>query len=94
MQKDELIQMHTLLCGMKNELIALQIVTAEAFIEYDTLGVSPVNVHRPKSDHRRAIFLLGKVLSSLRTHARPESNAALARRFAQLSGERPQMPKL
>src|SRR5581483_91326 len=60
LQKDELIQMHTLLCQIKNHLQSTGVASGEAFAEYEDLGISPVHVHRSKGDHKRAIFLLGK----------------------------------
>ncbi|HEX2022868.1 MAG TPA: UPF0058 family protein, partial [Candidatus Thermoplasmatota archaeon] len=62
MQKDELIQMHTLLCQVKNHLQSTGVAGAESFAEYEGLGISPVHVHRSKGDHKKAIFLLGKEL--------------------------------
>lgn len=63
MQKDELIQMHTLLCQIKNHFEE-QGVPRETFDQYNRMGVSPVHVHRSKTDHKRAIFILGQELAA------------------------------
>ncbi|MHB8584297.1 MAG: UPF0058 family protein [Thermoplasmatota archaeon] len=63
MQKDELIQMHTLLCQIKNHFEEAG-VPSSMFERYHRLGISPVHVHRSKTDHKRAIFVLGQELAA------------------------------
>ncbi len=65
MHKDELIQMHTLLCEIKTHLEQHGVTGPEAFLEYREMGVSPIHVHRSKSEHKRAIFTLGKELADI-----------------------------
>ncbi|HVL47716.1 MAG TPA: UPF0058 family protein [Candidatus Thermoplasmatota archaeon] len=65
MHKDELIQMHTLLCQLKNHFQAQGRGISGAFDQYESLGVTPLHVHRSKTDHKRAIFLLGKELAGM-----------------------------
>ncbi len=65
MHKDELIQMHTLLCEIKTHLESQGVTSPEAFHSYHEIGVSPVHVHRSKSEHKRAIFTLGKELADI-----------------------------
>ncbi len=35
----------------------------ETFEEYESLGVSPTQVHRPKGDHREAVLTLSSQLA-------------------------------
>lgn len=88
MQKDELIQMHTLLCQIKNHLEHTGVATPENFREYDGLGVSPVHVHRSKGDHKRAIFLLGKELASFASSGELSAPQLVSNRFAALAANR------
>lgn len=88
MQKDELIQMHTLLCQIKNHLQGTGVAVPEHFQEYDDLGVSPVHVHRSKGDHKRAIFLLGKELASFASSGELSGPALVSSRFAALADNR------
>lgn len=65
MHKDELIQMHTLLCQIKSHIETNAPPAADAwFAEYKTMGISPIHVHRSKAEHKKAIFVLGKEISS------------------------------
>lgn len=88
MQKDELIQMHTLLCQIKNHLESTGVANTDNFREYDDLGVSPVHVHRSKGDHKRAIFLLGKELASFASSGELSGPALVSSRFAALASNR------
>lgn len=63
MHKDELIQLHTLLCQVKGHF-ERSLNLDGAFREYDTYGVAPQHIHKSKSQHKRAVFLLGKGLAA------------------------------
>lgn len=88
MQKDELIQMHTLLCQIKNHLQSTGVADEEAFAEYEGLGISPVHVHRSKGEHKRAIFLLGKELAHFASRGDLSGPALVGNRFAALAANR------
>ncbi|MFA5862366.1 MAG: UPF0058 family protein [Candidatus Thermoplasmatota archaeon] len=88
LQKDELIQMHTLLCQIKNHLQSTGVAPSTSFEEYETLGISPVHVHRSKGEHKRAIFLLGKELAHFAAHGELSGPALVSNRFAALAGAR------
>lgn len=63
MHKDELIQLHTLLCQVRNVLERAGIGAEAPFKEYETYGVAPQHIHKSKLQHKRAVFLLGKDLA-------------------------------
>ena len=88
LQKDELIQMHTLLCQIKNHLETTGVATRHSFREYEGLGISPVHVHRSKGEHKRAIFLLGKELAQFASSGELSGPALVGNRFAALAGAR------
>lgn len=62
MHKDELIQLHTLLCQLKHYLERTIEVNGH-FKDYESYGVSPQHIHKSKQQHKRAVFLLGKDLA-------------------------------
>ena len=71
MQKEELIQLHTLLVQIKNELgKQVEDNLNGAFNEYIELGVLPHHVHKSKNAHKKAIFILGKEIAQLYSYAR------------------------
>lgn len=82
MQKEELIQMHTLLVQIKNELEKqLGNRVNGSFKEYEELGVLPHHVHKSKNAHKRAIFTLGKEIAELYSHARFSEMSRVAQRM-------------
>ena len=89
MQKDELIQMHTLLCQLKNLVQETRPAGPErvgvAFQEYERLGVSPLHVHRSKTDHKRAIFVLGKELARVMSSGEFSNPELVSHRFGTLA---------
>jgi hypothetical protein len=60
MHKDELIQLHTLLWQIRNHL---DDGITDNFKEYEEFGVIPAHIHKSKSQHKQAVFLLGKCLA-------------------------------
>ncbi|MCD4703800.1 MAG: UPF0058 family protein [Methanosarcinaceae archaeon] len=63
MQKDELIQLHTLLSQIKTYMEAQGM--DNDFKEYQSLAISPMHIHRSKTEHKHAIFVLGNDLASI-----------------------------
>ena len=83
MHKDELIQMHTLLCQLKNHF---ELAERDAsFGEYERLGVTPLHVHRSKRDHKRAIFVLGKELAAALSSGDFSNPELVSHRFQSLA---------
>lgn len=38
------------------------------FSQYQSLQISPIQVHRSKAEHKHAIFILGKEIASIMAH--------------------------
>lgn len=85
MHKDELIQMHTLLCQIKSHIETSTPTTAETwFGEYRTMGISPIHVHRSKAEHKKAIFVLGKEISAYLADGEYSGPARMSARLADM----------
>ncbi|MEA2053905.1 MAG: UPF0058 family protein [Candidatus Thermoplasmatota archaeon] len=65
MQKEEIIQLHTLFAQIKNELERQSLGQNVAFEEYNALGILPHHVHKSKDDHKKAVFILGKGIAQV-----------------------------
>ena len=85
MHKDELLQLHSLLCQMKRYLEESGLPLNGEFREYDGLAVSPQHIHKSKTDHKRAVFLLGKGLAEVVMQGNPDHQARLKERFLRLA---------
>lgn len=88
MHKDELLQLHSLLCQMKRYLADAGVPLDESFDEYEDLNVSPQHIHKSKTDHKRAVFLLGKGISEVVLVGDPEHQNRLRERFLRLAANR------
>ncbi|HDS58684.1 MAG TPA: metal-binding protein [Thermoplasmatales archaeon] len=84
MQKEEIIQLHTLFAQIKNELEQQFSSPTAAFEEYEQLGVLPHHVHKSKEDHKRAVFILGKVLAQVFSHDKYSGTGRVAERLARM----------
>lgn len=89
MHKDELLQLHSLLCQVKRFFEDADLDTHGAFDDYDRLEVSPQHIHKSKTDHKRAVFLLGQGLSGLVMHDDPEQRERLVERFTRMANGGP-----
>jgi hypothetical protein len=92
MHKDELLQLHSLLCQMKRFFQESDIGGEEPFTEYESLEVSPQHIHKSKTDHKRAVFLLGKGLTNIALASNPEQMERLQERFTRLAELAPLAP--
>lgn len=84
MHKDELIQMHTLLCQIKSHIESSAAAAETWFAEYRSMGISPLHVHRSKAEHKRAIFVLGKEISSYLAQGEYSGPARMSARLAEM----------
>jgi len=84
MQKEELIQLHALLLQIKNELEKQLDGKNGAFKEYEKLGIYPYHIHKSKSAHKKAIFVLGKEIARVFSYDRFSEMGRVAQRFERL----------
>jgi len=65
MHKEELIQLHELMSEVKDyfEDTEGEGDEKEVFEQYEDLEVGPVDIHQSKSEHKHAIFVLGKEMA-------------------------------
>jgi hypothetical protein len=85
MHKDELLQLHSLLCQVKRYMEDAGIPMNGEFQEYEDMLVSPQHIHKSKTDHKRAVFMLGKGLTELVLLDNREHLSRLRDRFLRLA---------
>ncbi len=84
MQKEEIIQLHTLFAQIKNELERQSVDNNGAFMEYEKLGVLPHHVHKSKNDHKKAVFILGKEIARIFSHNKYSGIGRVAERLSRM----------
>ncbi len=65
MHKDELLELHAKMVEIMEHFRAMDGVDASAFDPYDELDVTPDDVHKSKSEHKHAVFVLGNGLATV-----------------------------
>jgi len=83
MHKEELIQFHMFLVQLKDYFE--KEVGADEFSKYGQLDITPLQIHRSKADHKRAIFTLTNEIASLVATDEPSGLSRTAARMEQLA---------
>ncbi|KAA0009608.1 MAG: UPF0058 family protein [Thermoplasmata archaeon] len=66
MQKEELIQLHTLMVQLKTYFEkTCGDNDGKSFKEYEKLNVTPCHIYKSKREHTLAVFTLGKEIADL-----------------------------
>jgi hypothetical protein len=85
MHKDELLELHEEMVKIKDRLATFEEIDASHFDEYETLDVDPSHVHKSKSEHKHAVFVLGNALASAMSEDEFSSAGRLSKRMEELA---------
>ena len=61
MHKDELLELHEQMVIIMNHFAENEEVDEDLFEPYAHLDVDPSDVHKSKSEHKHAVFVLGRL---------------------------------
>jgi len=64
MHKDELLELHEHMVTIMEYFEEQESTDAELFEPYHELDVTPQDVHKSKSEHKHAVFVLGNALAN------------------------------
>jgi len=64
MHKDELLELHAQMVTIMEHFREREAVEPGLFEPYEQLDVDPSDVHKSKSEHKHAVFVLGNALAS------------------------------
>lgn len=87
MHKDELLELHEQLVIIKDYFEAREQVEDGLFEAYDMLDVRPSHVHKSKSEHKHAVFVLGNALAEAMSDDEFSNAGRLSKRMAELADE-------
>ncbi|MGD1003872.1 MAG: UPF0058 family protein [Methanoregulaceae archaeon] len=83
MHKDELIQLHQMLYGVK---IYLESINPNLkFSQYSALKISPSQQHKSKLEHKYAIFVLGNEIANAMKDVDYTSSSRISARMKELA---------
>ena len=87
MHKDELIQLHGHLVTIMDYFMQHEEIDAEVFSPYGVLDVNPSHVHKSKSEHKHAVFVLGQSLANAMSDYEFSNAGRLSKRMGELAGD-------
>jgi len=85
MHKDELLELHEEMVDIKDRFAEFDEIDATHFEEYEGLEVDPSHVHKSKSEHKHAVFVLGNALASAMSEDEFSSAGRLSKRMEELA---------
>ncbi|MDR9382296.1 MAG: UPF0058 family protein [Natronomonas sp.] len=65
MHKDELLELHAKMVSIMEHFRGMDEIDGSVFDVYDELDVTPDDVHKSKSEHKHAVFVLGNALAEV-----------------------------
>ncbi|MFB6268912.1 MAG: UPF0058 family protein [Halobacterium sp.] len=87
MHKDELLDLHEQMVQIKDQFLEFDTVDDDAFQAYEELDVDPSHVHKSKSEHKHAVFLLGNALAAAMSEDEFSSAGRLSKRMKELADD-------
>jgi hypothetical protein len=87
MHKDELLELHEQMVIIKDYFKAQGDVSEDLFDPYEGLGIDPEDVHKSKSEHKHAVFVLGNALASAMSEDEFSSAGRLGKRMKELADD-------
>jgi hypothetical protein len=87
MHKDELLELHEQLLTIKDYFEGQESVDGDIFAPYDQLDVEPGHVHKSKSEHKHAVFVLGNALATAMSEDEFSNAGRLSKRMEELADD-------
>ncbi len=85
MHKDELLQLHEQMVTIMNHFREREDVDPSLFEPYEELEVDPSHVHKSKSEHKHAVFVLGNALANAMSEDEFSSAGRIGKRMQELA---------
>jgi hypothetical protein len=85
MHKDELLELHDQMVRIMGTFRDMDDVDASVFDTYDQLDVTPDDVHKSKSEHKHAVFVLGNSLATVMSEDEFSDAGRIGKRMAELA---------
>jgi hypothetical protein len=85
MHKDELLELHEQMVTIMEYFRGLEQVDEELFEPYGKLDVTPADVHKSKSVHKHAVFVLGNALANAMSEDEFSDAGRIGKRMKELA---------
>ena len=87
MHKDELLELHEQMVTIMEHFRAQETVDGSLFDPYDELDVDPSHVHKSKSEHKHAVFVLGNALAEAMSEDEFSNAGRISKRMEELAAD-------
>jgi hypothetical protein len=87
MHKDELLELHEQMVVIMENFDEREEVSDNLFEPYHELDVDPSHVHKSKSEHKHAVFVLGNALASAMSEDEFSSAGRIGKRMEELADD-------
>jgi hypothetical protein len=87
MHKDELLELHEEMLSIKEQFEQFEDVLEDLFGPYEELEVDPSHVHKSKSEHKHAVFVLGNAIASAMSEDEFSSAGRIGKRMEELADD-------
>jgi hypothetical protein len=85
MHKEELLELHGHMVEIMQTFREMDAVETNAFDAYDELDVEPGDVHKSKSEHKHAVFVLGNALADVMSEDEFSDAGRIGKRMEELA---------
>jgi hypothetical protein len=85
MHKDELLELHEQMVTIMKHFRSREDVDPELFEPYESLSVDPSHVHKSKSEHKHAVFVLGNALATAMSEDEFSNAGRVGKRMKELA---------
>lgn len=85
MHKDELLELHEQMVSIMETFDDMDDVDSGIFEKYKGLDVTPNDVHKSKSEHKHAVFVLGNALASVMSEDEFSEAGRIGKRMEELA---------
>ena len=87
MHKEELLELHDHMVEIMETFRGMDAVDAGVFEAYDELDVTPDDVHKSKSEHKHAVFVLGNALATVMSEDEFSDAGRIGKRMQELADD-------
>ncbi|WP_435065431.1 UPF0058 family protein [Halobaculum sp. EA56] len=87
MHKDELLELHEQMVTIMEHFSAREEVDEGLFEPYHELDVDPSHVHKSKSEHKHAVFVLGNALANAMSEDEFSNAGRVGKRMEELADD-------
>ena len=85
MHKDELLELHRQMVVIMEYFREQETIDESLFTPYDELADRPSDVHKSKSEHKHAVFVLGNALANALSEDEFSSAGRIGKRMEELA---------